>query len=179
MRSPSNGTALKKTVILAIFAAVAVVLGIVESLIPIPMQVPGAKLGLGNIMILTCLVFFKGRDAFTLVVLKTVLTSFILGTFSTFLFSFFGALFSFVIMYLLLKLGKEMFSLIGVSVAGGIMHNIGQLTAATFVLGTSKIFFYLPFLVLTGIVTGVFVGLAAKYLVASLQKQPIFEQLER
>jgi heptaprenyl diphosphate synthase len=178
MRSPSNGTALKKTVILAIFAAVAVVLGIVESLIPIPMQVPGAKLGLGNIMILTCLVFFKGRDAFTLVVLKTVLTSFILGTFSTFLFSFFGALFSFVIMYLLLKLGKEMFSLIGISVAGGIMHNIGQLTAATFVLGTSKIFFYLPFLVLTGIVTGVFVGLAAKYLVASLRKQPIFEQLE-
>lgn len=165
---------LKKTVVIAIFVAAAVVLGVIESLIPVNFQVPGAKLGLGNIMVLTCLYYFQGKDAFALVLLKSVLTSFLLGTFSSFLFSFFGALFSFVVMYALMRIGNKRFSQIGISVAGGITHNIGQLTAATFVLGTSKIFYYLPFLMLTGIVTGIFVGMAARYLIRSLHKLPMF-----
>lgn len=171
MRWPSRtqqsnaGFDIRRTVIISIFAAIAVVLGLVEAMIPFHSAVPGAKLGLGNIMVLTCLVFLRGRDALMLVVLKTVLTSFLLGTFSSFLFSISGGLLSFLFMYALVRFGKERFSFIAISIVGGIMHNIGQLGAASVVLGTSKIFYYLPVLLLTGIATGVFVGIAARYLI--------------
>ncbi|WP_238322994.1 Gx transporter family protein [Gorillibacterium massiliense] len=177
MRLSNNPYELKKTAIIAIFASVAVVLGIVESLIPFTVAIPGAKLGLGNIMVLTCLFYFRGRDALTLIVLKTLLTSFILGTFSTFLFSFLGALASFIIMFLMVRFGRNEFSIYGISVMGGIMHNVGQLGAAAIVLGTTSIFYYLPFLFITGVVTGIFVGIATKYLTESLNKLALFESL--
>ncbi|MGV2805606.1 heptaprenyl diphosphate synthase, partial [Clostridium perfringens] len=79
--------ALRKLVVIAICASLSVVLGIVEALIPFAVTIPGAKLGLGNILVLTCLVCLGGRDALWLIVLKTLLTAFILGSFSTFLFS--------------------------------------------------------------------------------------------
>lgn len=168
---------LKRTVMISMFAAVAVVLGIIESLIPITISIPGAKLGLGNIMVLTCLVFFSGKDAMMLIILKTLLTSFILGTFSTFLFSFFGAVFSFIVMYVMLRLGRNQFSLVGISVVGGITHNIGQLVAAALVLGTTGIFYYLPILLVAGVVTGVFVGMATRYLVSSLRRIGLFDSM--
>ncbi|MCY9562834.1 Gx transporter family protein [Paenibacillus larvae] len=173
MRETSS--ALKKAVIIAIFAAVAAVLSVVETMIPMGVQIPGIKLGLANIMVLTCLYFMKGRDAFSLIILKTILTAFLFGTFSVFLFSFFGALFSFVVMLLLMKLGKKEFSLTGISIAGGIFHNIGQLTAAMIVMKSSVIFYYLPALMFSGVVTGVFIGIAVRYLTAAFSKLSLFE----
>ncbi|MHA7964004.1 Gx transporter family protein [Paenibacillus sp. CAU 1782] len=161
---------LRRTVLIAIFASVAVVLGIVESLIPFAVAIPGAKLGLGNIMVLTCLYVFSARDALSLILLKTVLTSFILGSFSTFMFSLLGALGSFVIMLIMLRAGRGAFSLIAVSVVGGVAHNLGQLGAASLVLGTTKIFYYLPFLLVSGVVTGVFVGVVCGKLIDSLSR---------
>jgi heptaprenyl diphosphate synthase len=169
---------LKRVVMISMFAAVAVVLGIIESLIPITISIPGAKLGLGNILVITCLIFFNGKDAWILIILKTILTSFILGTFSTFIFSFFGAALSFLVMYAMLRLGRNQFSLIGVSVVGGITHNIGQLLAASLVLGTTGIFYYLPVLLIAGIVTGIFVGMATRYLVSSLRRIGLFDAME-
>lgn len=165
-----RGSELRRTVVIAIFAAVAAVLGIMESMIPFAVSIPGAKLGLGNIMVLTCLYYFRGRDALALILLKTLLTSFILGAFSTFLFSLFGALLSFVVMAVMLRWGRNHFSLVAISIVGGIMHNLGQLQAASIVLGTNRIFYYLPVLLISGIVTGVMVGLAAKYLIEALAK---------
>jgi len=178
MPLPPERAELQKTVLLSIFASVAVVLGIVETLLPFTVSVPGAKLGLGNIMVLTCLVYFKGKDALTLIVLKTILTSFILGAFSTFLFSFLGALASFAVMLALLRLGKGRFSLIGISVLGGVAHNLGQLAAAAIVLGSTKIMFYLPFLVVMGLVTGIFVGYASRYLVQAIDKLELFDRIK-
>ncbi|MNJ51905.1 Heptaprenyl diphosphate synthase component I [compost metagenome] len=166
---------LKRTVIVSIFAAVAVVLSLVEALIPINMSVPGAKLGLANIMVLTCLYFLRPRDALMMVVLKTLLTSFILGTFSSLLFSIMGAMLSFVAMWFLLLVGRKHLSLISISIIGGIAHNIGQLTAATLYFKTTKIFYYLPMLMITGILTGIAVGIAVRYLVPSLSKLSLFE----
>lgn len=166
---------LKKTVMIAIFAAVAVVLSIVESIIPVNLQIPGAKLGLANIMILTCLYFLRGRDALMLVVLKTIITAFIFGTFSSMLFSLFGSLFSFIVMYLVMKLGRNHVSLIGVSIIGGVGHNFGQITAASIVFQSSNIYYYMPLLLVTGLVTGILVGIAVKYLVPSLAKLSLFE----
>lgn len=167
---------LKKAVIIAIFSSIAVVLGVLESMFPTQLifPVPGAKLGLANIMVLTCLFFLKGRDAFALVVLKTLLMTLILGTFSAFLFSFMGTLFSFLVMYALLKLGRGKISLIGISVLGGVAHNVGQLTAAVLIFKSTKIFYYLPPLMLLGVLTGIFVGIAAKYVTTSLSKLSLF-----
>lgn len=173
-RLDAQGSELRRTVVVAIFASVAVVLGIIESMIPFAVSVPGAKLGLGNIMVLTCLYYFRGRDALALIVLKTLLTSFILGAFSTFLFSLFGAIFSFVVMAVMLRWGRNQFSLVAISIVGGIMHNVGQLLAAAIVLGTTRIFYYMPVLLFSGIVTGVMVGLAAKYLIEALAKLDLF-----
>ena len=170
---------LKRAAMISILASVAVVLGVVESFIPFAIAVPGAKLGLGNIMVLTCLYFFKGRDAVSLIVLKTLLTSFILGTFSTFLFSLFGAFASFLVMFIILRTGKDRFSLIAISIVGGIAHNLGQLAAASIVLGSTTIFFYLPLLFISGIVTGVFVGIATTYLMDSIKKLGLFQPAVR
>ena len=169
---------LKRIVMVAIFAAVAVVLSIVESIIPLNLQIPGAKLGLANIMILTCLYFLRGRDALMLVILKTIITAFIFGTFSSMLFSLFGSLFSFIVMFLVMKLGRNQVSLIGVSVVGGVGHNFGQITAASIVFQTSNIYYYMPLLLVTGLVTGVLVGIAVKYLVPSLTKLSLFEEFQ-
>ncbi|OWR27776.1 heptaprenyl diphosphate synthase [Saccharibacillus sp. O23] len=166
---------LKKTVILAIFSAVAVVLSLVESMIPLgTFMVPGAKLGLANIMILTCLYFLNGRDTFLLVILKTLLSAMILGTFSMFLFSLFGALFSFVVMYGLMKISGKRLSLIGISVAGGIAHNIGQLAAAGIIIDSLNIFYYLPVLMIAGVATGIVVGIAVRYLTNALGHMKMF-----
>lgn len=170
---------LKKTVMIAIFAAVAVVLSIAESMIPVNIQIPGAKLGLANIMILTCLYFLRARDALTLVVLKTILTAFIFGTFSSLLFSLSGSLFSFAIMALLMKLGRRQLSLVGISIAGGIAHNIGQLAAAAIVFSTLNIFYYLPALLISGIATGILVGIAVRYLVPALSRLSLFDAFRK
>lgn len=175
MLMPSEAQKLRKTVVISMFASVAVVLGVVESLIPFAVSLPGAKLGLGNIIVLTCLVFFTARDAWTLIMLKTIITSFIFGSFSTFLFSLFGAALSFAFMFLMLRLGKDQFSLTGVSIVGGIMHNLGQLAAASIVLGTTSILYYLPFLLVSGVVTGIIVGFATRYLVDALSKLSIMD----
>lgn len=161
---------LRKLIIVSIFASLAVVLGVVEALIPFTVTIPGAKLGLGNIVVLTCIVCFGGKDALLLIFIKTLLTAFILGSFSTFLFSVLGALSSFVIMFLMVRFGSKQFSLMTTSIMGGIVHNLGQLLAASIVLGTVKIFYYLPFLMLAGIVTGLFVGAASIHLIRSLNR---------
>lgn len=177
MPSLREAAGLRKLSVIAVFASLAVVLGILETMIPFAVAIPGAKLGLGNILVLTCLWFFSGKDAFWLILVKTMLTAFILGTFSTFLFSIMGALASFAVMWLLLRFGRGAFSLAAVSVAGGVAHNLGQLTAAALVLGTSRIYYYLPVLLAAGIVTGVFVGLAARYLIRTLARIGLFREL--
>lgn len=166
--------ALRKLTIIAIFASLSVVLGIIEAMIPFAVTIPGAKLGLGNILVLTCLIFFGGKDSLYLIFLKTLLTAFILGSFSTLLFSLFGALSSFLVMYILLRFASNSFSLAGISVAGGVAHNLGQLTAASIVLGTTKIYYYLPFLLAAGVVTGIFVGFASRHLITSLNRIDLF-----
>lgn len=165
---------LRRLIIVSIFASLAVVLGVIEALIPFTVTIPGAKLGLGNIVVLTCLVSLGGRDALLLIFIKTVLTSFILGSFSTFLFSVLGALSSFLIMFIMVHFGSKLFSLMITSVMGGIVHNLGQLLAASIVLGTTKIFYYLPFLLVAGIATGLFVGVASKHLIQSLNRLQLF-----
>lgn len=137
--------------------ALAFILGYIESLIPIPFPVPGMKLGLANLVVLMALYIWGYKEAFVLSILRIILTGFTFGSLSTMMFSLAGGLLSFVLMALFKK--SRLFSMTGVSVIGGVSHNIGQILVAIFVVNNIDIIYYLPILLITGSVTGAMIGI--------------------
>jgi len=161
----------QRLVFIALLAAQAVVLSLLEQAIPSPFTMaPGAKLGLANII--TCIALFKlpATDVMTIVATRVLLASFLGGTLSTLLFSAAGATLSFVGMYGVFKLGPNLVSMIGISVTGATLHNFGQLLIASHVAGTWNVLLYLPVLTGAGIISGIATGVAANYLLQSLDK---------
>lgn len=150
----------KKMLIMALFVSICLVLYYFENLLPsVQFIAPGVKLGLSNIVILSCLVIYGFKESFTVFFLKTLISSFFAAGFSSFMYSFVGGLFSLIIMYLLLKVKSVEFSLIGISIEGAVFYNIGQLLVAAIILKNFKIFYYLPAVLIFSIGTGIFVGL--------------------
>lgn len=147
----------------ALLVALAMVLSWLESLIPVSSAIPGVKLGLTNLVVLFALYRMGGRDAIILSLIRVVLVSLTFGNAFAFFYSFSGALLSFLIMWLMKKSGR--FSTVGVSVAGGVGHNIGQILTAAIVLRSSGIFYYLPVLLLSGVAAGIGIGLAGAVLI--------------
>ena len=148
---------MKKTVQLGFFLSLALILAYIESLIPIPFGIPGMKLGLPNIIIVLALYTLPVYQAFLIQMMRIVLTAFLFGNLSMMLYSLAGGLFSLLVMVLLKK--KEWLSIAGVSIAGGVSHNIGQLAVAVLVVQNLKIAFYLPALLIAGLVTGGLIGM--------------------
>lgn len=142
---------------LGVLAALALIFGYVESLIPT--GIPGVKLGLGNLVVLTAMYALSVRSAMAVSAVKILLGSLLFGSFAGLLYSLCGGVVSFAVMLLLKKSGK--FGLVGVSAAGGAAHNLAQLAAACAVLGGVKIAVMLPLLLVSGVVTGVLTGAAA------------------
>lgn len=151
----------KKIALGGILTALAMIFSYIESLIPIPLPVPGVKLGIANIAVISVLYMLGGVFAFVVNVLRITLTAILFGNFNSFLFSMAGGILSLFVMLLLKKSGY--FSIVGVSVAGGVFHNIGQITAAVFLMDTTAIYYYLPVLLIFGIVTGIIIGLMGGY----------------
>lgn len=143
-----------------LFASLAILMGYVEMLIPIPLLVPGMKLGLANVIIVIVLYFMDGRAAFFISVVRVLLSGLLFAGFAGLLYSLAGALFSFCIMVLLKKTNQ--FSIIGISIAGGVFHNIGQIIVAALVVENIRLMYYLPFLLFFGVVTGIIIGVVAK-----------------
>lgn len=143
-----------------LFASLAILMGYVEMLIPIPLLVPGMKLGLANVIIVIVLYFMDARAAFFISLVRVLLSGLLFAGFAGLLYSLAGALFSFCIMVLLKKTNQ--FSIIGVSIAGGVFHNIGQIIVASLVVENIRIMYYLPFLLFFGVVTGVIIGIVAR-----------------
>lgn len=160
----------KKIARIGLFIAIAFVLGYVEAMIPINLGVPGIKLGLPNLVILICLYECSVKDTFLVSLVRILLSGLTFGSLSTMLYSLAGGVLSLVLMALLKK--SEYFSVYGVSIAGGVSHNIGQIIVAIFVLQTGLLIYYLPFLLLAGSIAGIAIGFVA----AKLQKRihPIF-----
>jgi len=136
--------------------ALACVLGYIEALIPLPLPV-GVKLGLANLMTLVALYTVGGRGAAMVSLVRIILVGFTFGNMGSMLYSLAGGVFSLLIMIMAKKSGW--FSQIGVSVLGGVFHNIGQLTVAALVTETGGVFVYLPFLLVGGVVAGVLIGI--------------------
>jgi heptaprenyl diphosphate synthase len=153
----------RKMVFLSLLVAQALVLHIVESMIPVPFITPGAKLGLANIVTVISLYSFGEIETLLVIIVRILLASMFGGSISSLLYSIAGALFSFIIMVLIKRLGKDNVSLIGVSAAGAVFHNIGQITMAALIVQNVNITLYLPILTMSGIGTGFFVGLTSRY----------------
>lgn len=158
----------RKLVMMGLFVSMALALNIFEKMIPIPFIAPGAKLGLSNIITLTVLMALGFKAAFTVLITRILLGSIFGGGVSGFIYSISGGILSILVMELIRRLGKENVSVIGISVAGAVFHNIGQLLAAAFIIKNMNIFIYLPVLFIAAVGTGIFVGLTTKYLLSYL-----------
>lgn len=147
----------------ALLVALAMVLSWLESLVPLSAAVPGVKLGLTNLVVIFALYRMSARDALAISLIRVLLVSFTFGNAYAFAYSFAGAVLSFLIMWGLKKLA--FFSSVGVSVAGGVGHNLGQIMVAALVLENSGIFLYLPALLISGTLAGVCIGAVGGILV--------------
>ncbi len=142
-----------------VMTALAMIFSYVESLIPIPVPVYGVKLGVANIAIITMMYVIGNREALVINVIRIALTAALFGNLNSFLFSIAGGLLSFAVMVVLKR--TKLFSIVGVSVAGGVFHNVGQIIAAIFIMDTGAIIYYLPVLAVAGIITGIIVGIVS------------------
>ena len=143
-----------------LFAALAILMGYVEFMIPVPVPIPGVKLGLANVIVIIMLYFMDAKSAFFVSLIRVLLSGLLFAGFAGMLYSLAGALCSFAVMVLLQKTGK--FSMIVVSVAGGIFHNVGQIVVASLVVQNVRMAYYLPFLLVSGVVTGIVIGIVAR-----------------
>lgn len=149
----------KRMTRLGLLIALAFIFSYIESLFPFVFPVPGMKVGLANIVVVTALYELGGKEAFCLSMVRILLVSMTFGGgFSPMMYSLGGGVLSALVMILLKKTGK--FSLIGVSVAGGVCHNIGQVAVAAWILGTAELAYQLSWLLIGGAVTGVLIGIA-------------------
>lgn len=148
-----------KAAYFGVFTALALIFSYVETLIPIHIGIPGVKLGLANLIVVIALYRMGVREAYVLSVVRVILAGFLFGNLFAILYSLAGGLLSLTVMVFLKK--TEKFSVLGVSMAGAVFHNIGQLIMAAIVLESLSITYYLPVLMLSGIVTGLLIGIVA------------------
>lgn len=147
--------------------ALALILSYLESLIPVFVAVPGVKMGLPNIVIMFALYSLGTKDAVIISLIRVVLAGAMFGNVFAILYSAAGAVLSLLVMALLLK--TKRFGPIGVSVAGGVAHNVGQIIVAILVTETAQIVFYLPVLCISGIVAGVLIGIVSGIVIERLK----------
>lgn len=168
----------QRLVYIALLAAQAVIISLLERAIPFPFAIaPGAKLGLANIITLMALYTLSTKDAAKVVAIRLLLATLLGGTVSSFLYSASGALLSFIGMWAVKKLGPSRISLIGVSTTGAILHNVGQLTIASWIAQTWTVLLYLPVLSLVGILSGIAIGIFANYLLTHVEKLHYYKDL--
>lgn len=160
----------RNIVFLALLTAAMTVLGYFESLIPLPFAIPGIKLGIANIFVIAILVFFRFREALLAVLVRQVLSLMITGNALSFLLSLAGGLVSFLTMFGLLKLTKNRFSLIGISIAGSVSHVAAQMAMAAVLTKNTYVFYYTPALLISSLFAGVFVGLCSSFFIRLIQK---------
>ena len=166
----------RRMVFLSFLVGMALVIYIAESQIPV--LFPGIKLGLANTISLTALILLGWKVALTVMFLRTLLGSIFGGTMSAFMFSIAGGILSNIVMIILYKYFKNSISLSAISICGAIFHNIGQLLVASIIIEDFRIYIYLPVLLISGVVTGYFIGWCTKFLTENLYKIPMFKNLK-
>ncbi len=153
---------------LGMFTALALILSYVESLLPAFYGIPGVKLGLANSMSLVILYLIGTRGAFCVSIIRVILSGFLFGNLFSIAYSMAGALLSMTVMSLMKKTNR--FSVIGISMMGGMSHNIGQLIVAMLVVENLNLVYYLPVLLLSGLLTGFIIGLLSNEIIKRLPR---------
>lgn len=158
----------KKTAFCGLTLALSLIAGYAESLIPLTVAIPGIKLGAGNSVIVFLLYMVGTKEALLVNLCRVFLSGFFFGNMTAILYSLSGALLSLLAMVLIKK--TDRFSIGGVSMAGGVFHNIGQLLVAYFILKTGAVLYYLPVLVVSGTITGLGIGWLAGEICKRIKK---------
>lgn len=169
-----------KMVYIALLVAQAMVVFKLEEFVPVPFPaIPGAKLGLANIFTMLALYTLDPLAAFSVVILRSLLSMLISNNPGAFIYSFSGAMLSFFVMFFLKKSFGERLSRIGVSVGGAFSHNLGQLLAAAVMVAEPRILMYLPALTIIAVPTGFFIGMTANFMLEHIVKLGIMRELKR
>ena len=151
-----------------VYTALALIFSYVETLIPINFGIPGVKLGLANLIIVIALYKMSVKEAYILSIVRVVLSGFIFANLFSIIYSLAGGLLSLTVMAMLKK--SKQFSTIGISMAGGVFHNVGQLIMAMIVLESFNIAYYFPVLLLSGVLTGLLIGIVANEMLKRIYK---------
>ena len=165
----NNYTNTKKITIAALMAALALIFSYVEVLIPFNIGFPGIKLGIANIVIIIVLYYLGPKYAITVNVVRVLIAGLLFNGLFGALYSLAGAVVSFIVMIALKK--TNIFSVVGVSMAGGVAHNLGQILIAAVLVANLKIFLYFPVLIISGVITGAIIGILAGLMLKKLPKQ--------
>lgn len=152
----------KHAALFGVMIALAFTLSYLESLLPINIGIPGVKIGLANLVVVVALYKFKPSEAFATAVIRILLAGLTFGNAYSLIYSLCGGLLSFAAMAVA---RKTKLSVIGVSILGGTAHNIGQICAAAALMGTTKIAYYLPVLLVAGLLTGFLIGFLSKIII--------------
>ncbi|MEQ6388395.1 Gx transporter family protein [Bacillaceae bacterium S4-13-58] len=169
----------QRLVYIALLAAQAVIISLLERAIPFPFAIaPGAKLGLANIITLMALYTLSTIDTAKVIGTRLILAALLGGTISTLMYSSAGAVLSFIGMWAVKKLGPTRVSIIGVSVTGAMLHNVGQLMIASWIAQTWTVMLYLPILSVVGILSGIAIGIVANYLISHVEKLHYYKDLQ-
>lgn len=158
----------KRVAMAGIFVSLALIFSYVESLIPFDFGIPGIKLGLANVVIVTGLYLMKLPDVCLISLIRIFVSGLLFGNMMSLIYSLSGGILSLIMMLLLKRTNK--FSVIGVSISGAVCHNIGQIAAAIIVTGVPVIVYYLPVLMGVGIITGAVMGIIASRILVILTR---------
>lgn len=160
----------RRIAMIAVYVALAFIFSYIEALFPFSLGIPGVKLGLANIITVYVLYSTKSvRDTFVVIILRILLTALTFGNLSIMIYSMAGGILSALVMSILYKV--NIFGILGVSVAGGVSHNIGQLIVAAIMLETKEITYYIPVLIIAGVIAGLIVGTVAGICVKRIHKR--------
>jgi len=163
-----NTVRVKKVALYGLLVALALVLSYVEAQVPAFFVMPGMKLGLTNVVVLIALTRMGYKDALVINILRIVIVGFTFSNTFSMLYSLAGGMLSWLAMSLLKRTGR--FGLVGISVAGGVFHNLGQIIAAAMLVSIGSLLYYLPFLLVSGTAAGVMIGFISAMVVKRLPR---------
>lgn len=161
---------LNKMIFISLLVSIGLALSVLEAAIPLPIAMPGARLGLSNMVVLVTLMVFGFKDGIKVAMLKSTVLMLVTGSISSFIYSFSGAVLSCIMMYITYRFFGGIFSIIGVSIMGALGHNFAQVSVASAMMHNLRIYTYLPFLMIMSLFTGYFVGLSSRYIINNLKR---------
>ena len=171
MRSLTETKGSARIAACGVLTALALIFSYIEFLVPLPIAIPGIKLGLANIVCLVCLYALGEKHAFLINVTRIALAALLFGSVFSALYALAGGVVSFAVMALLKR--TKRFSVCGVSMAGGVFHNLAQLAVAGLLVESAQVFYYFPVLLLSGMATGIGIGILATLILRSIARDSL------